>query len=43
MLPLIRPVIFMHRDTDERVTFTNLAVLERWFDNRDPSDWMRIA
>ena len=43
MLPLIRPAVLMHRDTDERVSFTNLAVLERFFDNRDPSDWMRIA
>ena len=42
-MPLIRPVIFMHRDTDERVTFTNLAMLERFFDNRRQSDWMRIA
>lgn len=42
-MPLIRPVAFMHRDTDERVTFTSLAMLERFFDNRDPSDWMRIA
>lgn len=43
MLPLIRPVTSMHRDTDERVTLTSRAALERWFDNRDPSDWMRIA
>ena len=43
MVPLIRPVTFMHRNTDERVTFTNLAVLEGLFDNRRPSDWMRIA
>ena len=42
-MPLIRPVAFMHRDTDERVTFTSFAALERWFDNRRPSDWMRIA
>ena len=42
-MPLIRPATFMHRDTDERVTFTNLSVLERFFDNRRPSDWMRIA
>ena len=42
-MPLIRLVTFMHRDRDERVTFTSRAVLERWFDNRDPSDWMRIA
>lgn len=43
MVPLIRPATFMHRDTDERVTFTSLAMLERFFDNRRPSDWMRIA
>ena len=42
-MPLICPAAFMHRDTDERVTFTNLAVLEGLFDNRRPSDWMRIA
>ena len=42
-MPLIRPVAFMHRDTDERVTFTSFAALERFFDNRRPSDWMRIA
>lgn len=43
MLPLIRPATFMHRDTDERVTFTSLAVLDRFLDNRDPADWIRIA
>ena len=37
-MPLIRPVAFMHRDTDERVTFTSCAALERFFDNRAPSD-----
>ena len=42
-MPLILPATFMHRDTDERVTFTSLAMLERFFDNRRPSDWMRIA
>lgn len=42
-MPLIRPVAFMHRDTDERVTLTSRAALERFFDNRRPSDWMRIA
>ena len=42
-MPLIRPAVLMHRDTDERVTFTSRAALERWFDNRDPSDWMRIS
>ncbi len=42
-MPLIRPATFMHRDTDERVTLTNRAALERFFDNRRPSDWMRIA
>lgn len=42
-MPLIRSVAFMHRNTDERVTFTSLAMLERFFDNRRPSDWMRIA
>ena len=42
-MPLICPAVLMHRDTDERVTFTSRAALERWFDNRDPSDWMRIA
>lgn len=42
-MPLIRPAAFMHRDPDERVTLTSRAALERWFDNRDPSDWMRIA
>ena len=42
-MPLIRPAAFMHRDTDERVTFTSFAALERFFDNRRPSDWMRIA
>ena len=43
MVLLIRPATFMHRDTDERVTLTSRAALERWFDNRDPSDWMRIS
>ena len=43
MLPLTRPAVLMHRDTDERVTFTTRAALDRWFDNRVPSDWMRIA
>ena len=42
-MPLIRPAVLMHRDTDERVTLTSCAALERFFDNCDPSDWMRIA
>ena len=42
-MPLICPAVLMHLDTDERVTLTSRAALERWFDNRDPSDWMRIA
>lgn len=43
MLPLIRPAVLMRRDTDERVTFTTCAALDRFLDNRDPADWIRIA
>lgn len=43
MLLLMRPAVLMHRDTNERVTFATRAALDRWFDNRVPSDWMRIA
>ena len=43
MLLLIRPAVMMHCDPDERVTLTSRAALERWLDNRDPADWMRIA
>lgn len=42
-MPLIRPAVLMHRDTDERVTLTSRAALERFFDNRNPADWIRIA
>lgn len=43
MIDSLHPAVLMHRDTDERVTLTSRAALERFFDNRDPSDWMRIA
>lgn len=42
-MPLICPAVLMHRDTDERVTFTTRAALDRFLDNRDPADWIRIA
>lgn len=40
---LIRPAVMMHCDTNERVTFATRAALERFLDNRDPAEWMRIA
>lgn len=37
------PIVFVHRDTNERVLCTNCRTLHRFFDNLSPDDWMYWA
>lgn len=35
----MRAIIFVHRDTGQRVVCACIQQMERFLDNRDPADW----
>lgn len=43
MIDALHPAVMVHRDTGFRVTLATDAALARWFDNRSPFEWVRVA